>query len=117
MILALGCLQKIRLLTVSSLLVVSGFVVPTSFGVWEVGAGGSGGTCEELSCVSRIQLREGSASLSMGDRSSKESFDMGRPTHLKVAGYVPPTCSDTDADQSNNCGPGDSGDAGTRLSV
>ena len=28
--------------------------------------------------------------------------------------YTPPACSDTDADQTNNCGPADSGDAGTR---
>ncbi|MEM9215719.1 MAG: hypothetical protein AAGD25_15435 [Cyanobacteria bacterium P01_F01_bin.150] len=41
-------------------------------------------------------------------------------THLELdqwASYSPPSCSDTDADQTNNCGPNDSGDAGTRMSV
>ena len=29
--------------------------------------------------------------------------------------YTPPACNDTDADQTNNCGPRDTGDAGTRM--
>ena len=30
--------------------------------------------------------------------------------------YTPKDCSDTDSDQTNNCGPADSTDAGTRMS-
>lgn len=34
-----------------------------------------------------------------------------------MADYVPPHCDDSDADQTNNCGPRDSGDAGTHWVV
>ena len=50
--------------------------------------------------------------LEFGDVSKMEFLEGN-----SVAGYTPPTCSDTDVDQTNNCGPGDSGDAGTRMSV
>lgn len=36
---------------------------------------------------------------------------------MLMLGYTPPSCSDTDTDQTNNCGPRDSGDAGTRMSI
>lgn len=37
--------------------------------------------------------------------------------NVLMLGYTPPSCNDTDADQTNNCGPNDTGDAGTRMSV
>lgn len=115
MILALACLQKIRLFTASSLLMATSFVAPTPLGVSEVGVRESARTCEGFSC---LFLGE-AASLSGGDgdRFKQEALVIQGPVHWNVAGYVPPTCSDTDADQTNNCGPGDTGDAGTRLSV
>lgn len=38
-------------------------------------------------------------------------------SEMDFAGYVPPDCSDRDADTTNNCGPNDSSDAGTRLAI
>ena len=59
--------------------------------------------------LSKDRLAEAHSVLSQ----SFQIFDAGGE---QFADYTPPGCNDTDSDQTNNCGPGDSTDAGTRMS-
>lgn len=128
MVLALSYLQKIRLLTATSLLAVAGWVAPSPLDV-DGPASKVDWFCGASWCVSQLQDQPVAAFDLMGDRVKhkvatilvSDLYQHSRALDLDVAvvlsSYTPPACNDGDADTTNNCGPNDSGDAGTRLSV
>ena len=97
-----------RLLGISSMAILIGQSSILSLGVLH-GAG---------SRVSRLGLQEMSSEGSMvvtGAVHTPYVEGLMDAEMQQFVSYTPPGCSDTDSDQTNNCGPGDSTDAGTRM--